>query len=197
MLYKYSVLFASVLPYRLYLFPYRLLWVPQLNGDIYSHLRLHKYSTPLKICQPPTKTLRTQQKFSTGFGVNSVFAMLYKNCPVENFIKSVEKPVENYVNLWKTIRISAWVSDVVCHLWNWHSKWAQTPICGIIKGWRECPPQVHNTNSNKMQVQLSRDLMLGMLRKGQIGSQILAILDVITSMDPETSEDEEVPAAAW
>jgi len=38
--------------------------------------------------------------------------------------------------------------------------------------------------------------MLGMLRKGQIGSQILAILDVITSMDPETSEDEEVPAAA-
>lgn len=44
---------------------------------------------------------------------------------------------------------------------------------------------------------MTRELMLGMLRKGQTGDQILQILDVITSMDPETSEDEEVPAAAW
>lgn len=118
--------------------------------------------------------------------------MLYKNCPVENFIKSVEKPVENYVNLWKTMRISAWVSDAVCHLWNWHSKWAQTAECGIIKGWRECPPQVQIFILKTMQVQLSRDLMLGMLRKGQIGSQILAILDVIVSETSEVSDTQEV-----
>jgi hypothetical protein len=29
----------------------------------------------------------------------------------------------------------------MCHLWNWHSKRAQAPKCGILKGWRGCGPQ--------------------------------------------------------
>jgi hypothetical protein len=42
---------------------------------------------------------------------------------------------------------------------------------------------------------LSRDLMVGMLRKGQTGDQILDILDVITSTDEVTEDTQEVDAA--
>lgn len=43
---------------------------------------------------------------------------------------------------------------------------------------------------------LSRDLMVGMLRKGQTGDQILDILNVITSTD-EVYEDTQEVDAAW
>ena len=43
---------------------------------------------------------------------------------------------------------------------------------------------------------LSRDLMVGMLRKGQTGDQILDILNVITSTD-EVAEDTQEVDAAW
>lgn len=43
---------------------------------------------------------------------------------------------------------------------------------------------------------LSRDLMVGMLRKGQTGDQILEILNVITSTD-EVYEDTQEVDAAW
>jgi hypothetical protein len=45
---------------------------------------------------------------------------------------------------------------------------------------------------------LSRDLMVGMLRKGQTGDQILDILDIlnmITSTDEVTEDTQEVDAA--
>lgn len=42
---------------------------------------------------------------------------------------------------------------------------------------------------------LSRDLMVGMLRKGQTGDQILDILNVITSTDEVTEDTQEVDAA--
>jgi hypothetical protein len=30
----------------------------------------------------------------------------------------------------------------LCHLWNWHTKRAQTWKCGILKEWREqVPPE--------------------------------------------------------
>jgi hypothetical protein len=41
----------------------------------------------------------------------------------------------------------------------------------------------------------SRDLMVGMLRKGQTGDQILDILNVITSTDEVTEDTQEVDAA--
>lgn len=44
---------------------------------------------------------------------------------------------------------------------------------------------------------MTRELMLGMLRKGETGDQILSILDVITSFEPDTSEDEDVTADEW
>lgn len=43
---------------------------------------------------------------------------------------------------------------------------------------------------------LPRDLMVGMLRKGQTGDQILDILNVITSTD-EVYEDTQEVDAAW
>lgn len=42
---------------------------------------------------------------------------------------------------------------------------------------------------------LSRDLMVGMLRKGQTGDQILDILNMITSTDEVTEDTQEVDAA--
>jgi hypothetical protein len=42
---------------------------------------------------------------------------------------------------------------------------------------------------------LSRDLMIGMLRKGQDGSQILQILNVIVPETVEVAEAQEVEAA--
>jgi hypothetical protein len=42
---------------------------------------------------------------------------------------------------------------------------------------------------------LSRDLMVGMLRKGQTGDQILDILNVITSTDEVYEDTQEVDAA--
>lgn len=42
---------------------------------------------------------------------------------------------------------------------------------------------------------LSRDLMIGMLRKGQTGDQILEILNVIVPQDEATDEAQEVVAA--
>ena len=42
---------------------------------------------------------------------------------------------------------------------------------------------------------LSSDLMVGMLRKGQTGDQILDILNVITSTDEVTEDTQEVDAA--
>jgi hypothetical protein len=42
---------------------------------------------------------------------------------------------------------------------------------------------------------LSRDLMIGMLRKGQTGSQILEILNAITSTDEVNEDALEVEAA--
>jgi hypothetical protein len=42
---------------------------------------------------------------------------------------------------------------------------------------------------------LSRDLMIGMLRKGQDGSQLLQILDVIVPETVEVAEAQEVEAA--
>lgn len=42
---------------------------------------------------------------------------------------------------------------------------------------------------------LSRDLMVGMLRKGQTGDQILDILNAITSTDEVTEDTQEVDAA--
>ena len=47
-----------------------------------------------------------------------------------------------------------------------------------------------------MTVDFSKDVMLGMLRKGDTGNQILDILNVIV---PEQTEptDEEVSSAAW
>lgn len=42
----------------------------------------------------------------------------------------------------------------------------------------------------------SRDLMIGMLRKGQTGDQILEILNVLTSQD-EVNEDTQEVVAAW
>lgn len=43
---------------------------------------------------------------------------------------------------------------------------------------------------------MSRELLIAMLRKGQTGDQILQILDAITSAESETSDEDEVPAAA-
>ena len=43
---------------------------------------------------------------------------------------------------------------------------------------------------------MSRELLIAMLRKGQTGDQILQILDAITSTESETSDEDEVPAAA-
>jgi hypothetical protein len=42
---------------------------------------------------------------------------------------------------------------------------------------------------------LSRDLMVGMLRKGQTGDQILDILNVIVSTDELNEDTQEVDAA--
>ena len=42
---------------------------------------------------------------------------------------------------------------------------------------------------------LSRDMMVGMLRRGQTGDQILDILNVITSTDEVTEDTQEVDAA--
>ncbi len=42
----------------------------------------------------------------------------------------------------------------------------------------------------KMTVDFSKDVMLGMLRKGQTGTQILNILDVIVSDETEVKNDE-------
>jgi hypothetical protein len=41
-----------------------------------------------------------------------------------------------------------------------------------------------------MTVSFSKDVMLGMLRKGQTGTQILDILDVIVSDETEVKNDE-------
>lgn len=46
-----------------------------------------------------------------------------------------------------------------------------------------------------MAVDFSRDLMIGMLRKGQTGDQILQILEVVTTPQ-EVAEDTEA-VSAW
>ncbi len=49
-----------------------------------------------------------------------------------------------------------------------------------------------------MTVDFSKDVMLGMLRKGQTGTQILNILDVIVSDETEVKNDEVTEqVAAW
>ena len=53
---------------------------------------------------------------------------------------------------------------------------------------------VHITNSNTMTVDFSKDLMIGMLRKGATGDEILQILEVIVS---EKDENETDTISAW
>ena len=50
-------------------------------------------------------------------------------------------------------------------------------------------------NQTQMTVTFSRDLMIGMLRKGQTGDQILQILDVIATPQ-EVAEDTETVVSA-
>jgi len=62
------------------------------------------------------------------------------------------------------------------------------------RGVEEVPPKSSPILYIKqMTVDFSRDLMIGMLRKGQTGNQILQILDVIV---PETEVQDEAEAEA-
>ena len=58
---------------------------------------------------------------------------------------------------------------------------------------------VPNTNNKptliQMTVDFSREVMLGMLRKGATGNQILDILNVIVSDETETSIENETASA--
>ena len=50
--------------------------------------------------------------------------------------------IEEYqyaVDEYGIIRFEDWLVTPLCHLLNWHSKRAQAPKCGIIKGWRDAP----------------------------------------------------------
>ena len=49
-------------------------------------------------------------------------------------------------------------------------------------------------NQTQMTETISRDLMIGMLRKGQTGDQLLQILDVIVPSQDEVNEAELISA---
>ncbi len=83
----------------------------------------------------------------------------------------------------------------MCHLYWWHTKRAQTPKGAILRGWKGSdPPTNVQLTQITMTVDFSKDVMLGMLRKGATGNQILDILNVIVPDQTELT-DEEVSAA--
>ena len=83
----------------------------------------------------------------------------------------------------------------MCHLFLWHTKRAQTPKGAILRGWKGSdPPTNVQLTQITMTVDFSKDVMLGMLRKGATGNQLLDILNVIVPDQTELT-DEEVSAA--
>jgi hypothetical protein len=52
------------------------------------------------------------------------------------------------------------------------------------------PPHKRQTNLTKMTVDFSKDVMLGMLRKGETGNQILDILNVIVPEQTELTREQ-------
>lgn len=55
------------------------------------------------------------------------------------------------------------------------------PKCAIIQGWSRFRPQVQFHLLFLFIMTFSRDLMLGMLRRGSNGEQLLEILDLIVA----------------
>lgn len=79
----------------------------------------------------------------------------------------------------------------MCHLFQWHTKRAQTSKCGIIKGWRESRPDTNvQLTFIKMTVDFSKDVMFGMLQKGATGTQILDILNVLVPDQTELTREQ-------
>ena len=78
----------------------------------------------------------------------------------------------------------------MCHLFFWHTKRAQTPKGAILRGWKGSdPPTNVQLTQFTMTVSFSKDVMIGMLRKGETGNQILDILDVIAPDQTEVEDN--------
>jgi len=61
---------------------------------------------------------------------------------------------------------------------------------GVVREGQPTHPTNVKLTPTKMTVDFSKDVMLGMLRKGQTGTQILDILDVIVSDNTELTREQ-------
>ncbi len=77
----------------------------------------------------------------------------------------------------------------MCHLYWCHTKRAQTLKGAILRGWKGSDPLTNvQLTQTKMTVDFSKDVMLGMLRRGNTGTEILEILETIVDEETEKTE---------
>lgn len=78
----------------------------------------------------------------------------------------------------------------VHYTWHWHGLRAIIQVLRGETGQTDFSLTNLQLTLTKMTVNLSKDVMLGMLRKGATGTDILNILNAIVSDQTETSTDE-------